>query len=227
MAISRRGQPTRHQAKDERVIAMFKRLFALTYDRINRPAETAGLSQERQKLLAQASGETIEIGAGTGLNLAHYPAAVTRLVLTEPDRYMARRLHRRVAAIRPDAEVLGAPAAQLPFPDASFDTVVVTFVLCSVPDPGAALTEIARVLRPGGRLLFAEHGRSEDPALAARQDRRPMSYKLIGCHPNRATLDTITSSPLRVEDIRRGEVPKVPRIERPMITGTARLPQAG
>jgi len=206
---------------------MFRRFFALVYDRINSPAETAGLSQERQKLLAQASGETIEIGAGTGLNLAHYPATVTRLVLTEPDRHMAARLRRRVAAIRPDAEVLDAGAAQLPFPDASFDTAVVTFVLCSVPDPDAALTEIARVLRPGGRLLFAEHVRAEDPALAARQDRQPLTYKLIGCHPNRATLDTITSSRLQIEDVRHGEVPKVPSIERPMIIGTARLAQTG
>jgi ubiquinone/menaquinone biosynthesis C-methylase UbiE len=212
---------------NERVIAMFRRFFALVYDRINQPAETAGLSQERQKLLAQASGETIEIGAGTGFNLAHYPPAVTRLVLTEPDRHMAGRLRRRVAAIRPDAEVLDATAARLPFPDASFDTAVVTFVLCSVPDPDAALTEIARVLRPGGRLLFAEHVRSDDSALAARQDRRPLTYKLMGCHPNRATLDTITSSPLHVEDVRHGEVPKVPRIERPMIIGTARLAPAG
>ena len=163
---------------------MFSRFFALPYDRINRPGETAGLSRERQRLLAQATGETIEVGAGTGLNLAHYPDAVTRLVLTEPDRHMARRLRRRAAAVRPDAEILDPPAAQLPFPDASFDTAVATFVLCSVPDPGAALNEIARVLRPGGRLLFVEH-------------------------------------------VRHGEVPRAPRIERPMITGTARLPRAG
>jgi len=203
---------------------MFKRFYALNYDRICRPAEAAGLSAQRQRLLAGATGETIEIGAGTGLNLPHYPAAVTRLVLTEPDPHMARRLRRRVAEIRPDAEVIDAPAAQLPFPDASFDTVVVTFVLCSVPDPGAALAEIARVLRPDGLLLFAEHVRSDDPVLAAKQDREPFPYKLMGCHPGRATLDTITASPLLVEDVRRGEVPNAPKIERPMVTGTARLP---
>jgi ubiquinone/menaquinone biosynthesis C-methylase UbiE len=207
-------------------MSLFKRLFAATYDRINRAAETAGLSAERQRLLAKASGRTIEIGAGTGLNVTHYPVAVTRLVLTEPDPHMTRRLRRRVAATRPDAQVLDATAAHLPFSDASFDTAVVTFVLCSVPDPDAALTEIARVLRPGGRLLFAEHVRSDDPATAARQDRRPLPYKLMGCHPNRATLDTIAASPLRVEDVRHTEVPKAPKIERPMISGTARLPQA-
>ena len=146
---------------------MFRRLYAALYDRISRGSENAGLSAQRERLLAQATGRTIEIGAGTGLNLAHYPASVTRLVLTEPDPHMGRRLRRRVAAARPDAEVVAADAEHLPFPDDSFDTAVVTFVLCSVPDPGAALTEIARVLRPGGRLLFAEHVRSDDPAVAA------------------------------------------------------------
>jgi len=206
---------------------MFRRVYAACYDRINRGAEAAGLSAERERLLAQASGRTIEIGAGTGLNLTHYPASVTRLVLTEPDPHMVRRLRRRVVAARPDAEVAAADAEHLTFPDDSFDSAVVTFVLCSVPDPAAALTEIARVLRPGGRLLFAEHVRSDDPAVAAKQDRPPFPYKLIGCHPNRATLDTIVASPLLVEDVRHTEVPKAPRIERPMIAGTARLTGTG
>ena len=206
---------------------MIKRLYAALYDRVNRRAEDAGLRAERQRLLAGAEGRTIEIGAGTGLNLEHYPASVSRLVLTEPDPHMARRLRRRVAASRPDAEVLEATAADLPFPDAAFDTAVVTFVLCSVPDPAVALAEIARVLRPGGRLLFAEHVRSDDPAVAAKQDRPPLPYRLVGCHPNRATLDTIAASPLQVEDVRHGEMPKAPKIERPMIAGSARLPQAG
>jgi ubiquinone/menaquinone biosynthesis C-methylase UbiE len=202
---------------------MFKWFYAAMYDRINGPTEAAGLNTERQWLLAQASGRTLEIGAGTGLNLAHYPEAVTQLILAEPDPHMALRLRRRIAAIRPDAELLDATAANLPFADASFDTVVVTFVLCSVPDPDAALAEIARVLRPGGRLLFVEHVRSDDPSVAAKQDRRPVLYKLMGCHPNRMTLDSIAASPLHVEDVRHGEVPKAPKIERPMIIGTARL----
>ena len=205
---------------------MLKRLYAASYDWISRGAEAAGLSAERERLLAQASGRTIELGAGTGVNVAHYPKSVTRLVLTEPDPHMARRLRRRVATTRPDAEVVAVGAEHLPFPDDSFDTAVVTFVLCSVSDPSAALTEIARVLRPGGRLLFAEHVRSDDPSVAAKQDRPPFPYKLIGCHPNRATLDTIAASPLVVEDVRHDEVPKAPKIERPMIVGTARLPES-
>jgi ubiquinone/menaquinone biosynthesis C-methylase UbiE len=208
-------------------MGMFKWCYAAMYDRINGSAEVGGLRAVRQRLLAQAGGQTLEVGAGTGLNLPHYPQTVTQLVLAEPDRHMARQLRRRVAALRPDAELLDATAAQLPFADASFDTVVVTFVLCSVPDPDAALAEIARVLRPGGRLLFAEHVRSDDPVVAAKQDRPPIPYKLMGCHPNRATLETIAASPLRVEGVRHGEVPKAPQIERPMIVGTARLAQSG
>jgi ubiquinone/menaquinone biosynthesis C-methylase UbiE len=204
---------------------MLKRLFswsyAATYDLINKSAEAAGVREERHDLLARATGATIEIGAGTGLNLAHYPPAVTRLVLIEPDPYMRRRLRSRASRLGRDVEVLDALAGQLPFPDASFDTAVVTFTLCSVPDQQAALSEITRVLAPGGRLLFFEHVRSADPAIAARQDKMPFPYPLIGCHPNRDTLAEITASPLAVETVRSGDLPKAPKIERPMIVGVA------
>jgi ubiquinone/menaquinone biosynthesis C-methylase UbiE len=203
---------------------LFRWLYAAMYDLLNRPAERAGLREQRRDLLAQATGATIEIGAGTGLNLPHYPPAVTRLVLIEPDPHMRRRLGRRAARLGRDAEILGATAGQLPFPDASFDTAVVTFTLCSVPDEQAALREITRVLAPGGRLLFFEHVRSADPRIAARQDKLPFPYPLIGCHPNRDTLREIRASPLTVESVRAGELPKAPEIERPMIVGTARRP---
>jgi ubiquinone/menaquinone biosynthesis C-methylase UbiE len=205
---------------------LFSWCYAATYDLFNGPAERAGLGEQRHDLLAQATGATIEIGAGTGLNLAHYPPAVTRLALIEPDPQMSRRLERRAARLGRDAEILGATADRLPFPDASFDTAVVTFTLCSVPDEQAALTEITRVLAPGGRLLFLEHVRSADPRIAAKQDRVPFPYPLIGCHPNRDTLREITASPLSVESVRAGDVPKAPQIERPMIVGTARRPIA-
>jgi ubiquinone/menaquinone biosynthesis C-methylase UbiE len=203
---------------------LFQRFYAATYDLISGPAERAGLRQQRHDLLAQATGATIEIGAGTGLNVPHYPAPVTRLTLVEPDPHMARRLRRRAARSGREVEIINATAGQLPLPDASFDTAVVTFALCSVPDEQAALGEITRVLAPGGRLLFLEHVRSADPGIAAKQDAIPFPYPLIGCHPNRDTLREIEASPLAVESVRRGELPKAPRIERPMIVGIARRP---
>jgi ubiquinone/menaquinone biosynthesis C-methylase UbiE len=198
--------------------------YAAMYDLFNGPAERAGLRQQRHDLLTQATGATIEIGAGTGLNLPHYPPAVTRLALIEPDPHMSRRLRKRSGRFGHDAEIFDATSDQLPFPDASFDTAVVTFTLCSVPDEQAALNEIARVLAPGGLLLFLEHVRSADPRIAAKQDKMPFPYPLIGCHPNRDTLREIEASPLAVQSVRAGELPKAPKIERPMIVGTARRP---
>ena len=203
-------------------MAIRRRLFAAFYDRVSKGSEEAGLREERRQLLAAAEGATLEIGAGTGLNLEHYPAAVTRLVLAEPDEYMRRRLARRVADDRPSAEIVEAGIERLPFPDESFDTVVVTFVLCSVPGQEAALAEVARVLKPGGRLLFLEHVRSDDEQVAKWQDRITPLYNLVGCHPNRDTLSAIEASALVLETVEHGDVPKAPKVERPLIVGMAR-----
>jgi ubiquinone/menaquinone biosynthesis C-methylase UbiE len=198
---------------------MFKAFYAAIYDRISSGAERAGLSEDRHELLAQAAGATIEIGAGTGANLAHFPPAVTRLCLVEPDPSMRKRLHRRASGRH--AEIVDARAESLPFPDGSFDTAVVTFALCSVTDTDSALAEIARVLRPGGRLLFLEHVRDTDPKMARKQDHPVFLYSWVGCHPNRDTLAAISRAPFEVTTVRHGEVPKAPRVERPMIVGTA------
>ena len=197
-------------------------MFAAFYDRVSKGSEEAGLREERRQLLAAAEGATLEIGAGTGLNLEHYPEAVTRLVLTEPDEHMRRRLARRVSEVRPSTEIVAAGVEGLPFPDGTFDTVVVTFVLCSVPQQEAALAEVARVLKPGGRLLFLEHVRSDDEKLAKWQDRITPLYNIVGCNPNRDTLAAIEASALAVETVEHGEVPMAPKVERPMIAGTAR-----
>ena len=198
---------------------MFKAFYAAIYDRISSGAERAGLSEERRGLLAQAAGATIEIGAGTGANLAHFPSAVTRLCLVEPDPNMRKRLRRRAGGRQ--VEIVDASAEALPFPDCSFDTAVVTFALCSVTDLDTALTEIARVLRPGGRLLFLEHVRDTDPKIARKQDHPLFLYSWMGCHPNRDTLTAIRRAPFEVTTVRHGEVPKAPQVERPMIAGTA------
>jgi len=199
-------------------------VFAALYDRMVAANERAGFDDRRAELLRGARGATLELGAGTGLNLRHYPAVVTDLVLAEPDRHMARRLRDRVAAAGRAAEVVEAPAERLPFEDARFDTAVVTLVLCTVDDPARALSEIARVLRPGGRLLFLEHVRaSAGPRLARWQDRleRPWGWVAGGCHPNRDTVAAVEASPLSVESAEPGEMPKAPPLVRPLVAGVA------
>ena len=201
---------------------MIARLYAFMYDRIGRGSEAAGLQRERVALLAHARGNTVEIGAGTGLNLDHYPPTVTHLTLVEPDRHMRKRLRRRVAKQRPDAAVLDARAESLPVQAASFDTVVVSFVLCSVDDQAAVLDEIARVLRPGGQLLFIEHVRADSPVLAWWQDRLlgPWRRFACGCRCNRATVELMRSCGFEVE-ASKGAWPAMPPIVRPLMIGRA------
>jgi ubiquinone/menaquinone biosynthesis C-methylase UbiE len=203
--------------------ATMGRAMAAGYDRVLASSEAAGLAALRHGLLAQAHGATIELGAGTGLNLEHYPPAVTELVLVEPGEHMGRKLADRVAASGRDARVVRTGAERLPFEDDRFDTAVATLVLCTIPDPQATLAEVARVLKPGGRLLFLEHVRSEDEAIARWQDRleRPWGFLADGCHPNRDTLATLEHSPLAVESVQRGRMPKAAPILKPMISGTA------
>ena len=202
------------------------RVFAALYDRMNAEVEQTFGAKMRPELLAAAHGSVIEIGAGTGVNLEHYPPAVERLVLSEPDRHMRAKLQAAVSAGSRPAEVVDASADALPFADASFDVAVSTLVLCTVPDPAAALREVGRVLRPGGRLVFAEHVRSEKPRTARIQDAvRPLwQFMARGCHPNRDTLAAITGAGLVVDDVRRVIVPKVPSIAHEAIVGSARRP---
>ncbi|MFN8112093.1 MAG: class I SAM-dependent methyltransferase [Solirubrobacterales bacterium] len=203
--------------------ATWGRVFASIYERALAESEDAGMRERRRELLAGARGRTVELGAGTGLNFAHYPDAVDELILTEPFPPMAKQLRERAGE---GATVVEAPADRLPLPDGAADTVVSTLVLCTVDDVPATLAEVARVLRPGGRLLFAEHVRSEDPDLARWQDRlmRPWKFVGHGCRCNRDTLAAISASPLEVESVEHGAIPKAAPIVRPLIVGSARRP---
>lgn len=202
-----------------------RRLFALTYDRLMAGAEKAGLDDIRSRLLADASGDVLEVGAGTGRNLAHYPAGLTSLTLTEPDPAMLRRLRAAARAAGVPSKVLRAPAEDLPFDDATFDTVVSTLVLCGVSDQPRAVREIRRVLKPGGRLLVVEHVRADTEHLARRQDRINWLNRLVvGCECTRPTRDTLQQSGFRVDDIVDGELPKSPSFVRPMLLGVATSP---
>jgi len=198
------------------------RLLAAVYDRWMTRSEVACLASWRAELLAGLRGVVLEIGAGTGANLHHYPPAVRRLVLCEPDRFMRAHLAGKAAA---GTEILDAPVERLPFADATFDAVVSTLVLCSVADPRTALAEIRRVLRPGGQLYFIEHVAAEDDRGRLRWQRwlEPVWRVIAGnCHLTRRTEAAIEGAGLVLEEVRRESVRKALPIVRPSIRGRAR-----
>jgi len=187
------------------------RFFAFTYDRFSKGSEEAGLAEMRKNLIAGASGDVLEIGGGTGANLGYY-AGVESLTVTEPEPPMLKRLERKAREQNSHPTILRAPAEDLPFEDASFDTVVSTLVLCGVDDQARSLREIHRVLRPGGRLLFVEHVRSDDPGLARLQDRiSPLNRFFFGCDCNRSTLATIEATGFTVSRLEHSALPKAPK----------------
>jgi SAM-dependent methyltransferase len=204
---------------------LWARLGATIYDPYLAFAERRGMAARRRALLADARGRVLELGAGTGLNLPVYPDALDELVLTEPDQAMCSRLERRVRRSGRPATVVAAPAEALPFADASFDTVVSTLVLCTVPDVTGALRELRRVLRPGGRLLFIEHVRSESPRAARWQDRlaRPWAAFAQGCRCNQATLDLLRAGDLRVERSEPDRWRGMPGPVHPLVVGAAQI----
>jgi ubiquinone/menaquinone biosynthesis C-methylase UbiE len=199
-----------------------KKFFAATYDSMSRKVEDAGLRDMRHGLIAEAGGAVLEIGGGTGANLAHYDGQIESLVVTEPDPAMLRRLQRKAREQAPLAKILRAPAEDLPFEDATFDTVVSTLVLCGVDDQERSLREVHRVLKPGGSLLFLEHVRSDDPDLARFQDRMNwLNRFVVCCDCNRPTLSTIKGANFTVSRLEQTTTPKAPKFARPMIVGTA------
>lgn len=205
--------------------ATWGRLFSAGYDRLLKGTEDAGMRDRRREVLAQARGRTIDVGAGTGANLGLFPDGLAEVVMAEPDPHMTKRLRAKIAESGADVELVEAGAERLPFADESFDTVVFTLVLCTVPDPAAALAEAARILKPGGQMLFVEHVRAEDPGLARWQDRleRPWKFFADGCRCNRDTVAGIEASPLTVEEVEHGELPKSPPLVKPLVWGRATL----
>jgi SAM-dependent methyltransferase len=198
--------------------------FAALYNPLLWRTERRGNAARRSHLLASAEGTVVELGAGTGHNLAHYPDDV-RLILTEPHEPMARRLRRRVAeADRDDAQVLSAPAERLPLPDASADTVVSTLVLCTVDDLEASLAEARRVLRPGGKLLFLEHVAAPEGERLHRWQQRAHGFWrgfACGCNTNRETEGAIRDAGFEIDDLVVDELEFDVPLIRPLIWGRA------
>lgn len=176
------------------------RILPRFMDRVMRNEEFGRI---RARVAGGLSGDVLEIGFGSGLNVRYYPPAVERVLAVEPAMKGRELAERRIAAGKVPVEYVGLDGQKLSVPDASVDHVLTTWTLCTIPDAGLALTEIRRVLRPGGALHFAEHGRSPEPKVARWQDRlTPIQRRLAGgCHLNRSIADLIGGSDLELTSL--------------------------
>ncbi|MGD9724028.1 MAG: class I SAM-dependent methyltransferase [Pirellulales bacterium] len=186
---------------------------------LNRPFVAA----ERTKLLADAQGDVLEIGIGTGLNLPHYPRSIRKITAIDPNPGMHRKAHKRIAAgeIEVDKRVLGGES--LPFGAESFDCVVSTFTMCSIAGIEQALAEFHRVLRPGGRFLFLEHGLSPDPGVQRWQRRLNGLERLIAdnCHLDRDIRALVGRQPFQSTECAEFYLEKTPRTHGYVYRGVA------
>lgn len=168
---------------------------------------------ERKRVVPMASGTVLEVGAGSGLNLPFYGCGVEKLYALEPSAEMWKLAKGRMVGVRFPVEFVPSPAERIPLADKAVDTVVSTFTLCSVAEPIRALAEIGRVLKPGGRFLSAEHGRSPEEGIAAWQDRlnRPWRRLSGGCNLNRKIDDLLAGAGFQLRELDRGygEGPKL------------------
>ncbi|MCK2217654.1 class I SAM-dependent methyltransferase [Actinomadura sp. ATCC 31491] len=203
--------------------------FARMYERMSVEAEPHATGPLRRRMLAGLAGRVVEVGAGNGLNFAHYPAEVREVVAIEPDDVLRAGAERAAGATRVPVRVVAGHAGELPAEDGGYDAVVLSMVLCSVPDQRAALAEVRRVLRPGGEVRFLEHVRSANPATGLLQDLLTPVWRLAagGCRPNRNTERALRDSGLLVEECER--FPFKPLPSSPTLThilGRARNPAA-
>ncbi|HUY67499.1 MAG TPA: class I SAM-dependent methyltransferase [Acidimicrobiales bacterium] len=154
---------------------------------VDRACGTAGLKKWRAELSRGLTGRVLEVGFGSGLNVDHYPSTVERVLAVEPSAKAFRIAQRRIERSPVPIELVGLDGQLIPLPDDSCDHALCTFALCTIPDVNAALAEVGRVLRPGGRLHFLEHGLSPDPGVAAWQRRlEPLQRRVAdGCHLTR------------------------------------------
>lgn len=186
---------------------------------------TKPIRYQRRKVVPQAEGRVLEIGFGAGHNLPFYDASkVTHLWALEPSREMRARAAERVAASPLDIEFLDLPGEEIPLEDEAADTVLVTYTLCTIPDVMRALSGMRRVLKPGGRLIFCEHGEAPDASVKRWQDRIEPVWKAMcgGCHLTRPVPHLIEAGGFAVETIETMYLPGTPRFAGFNYWGSAR-----
>ncbi|MCV6613800.1 MAG: class I SAM-dependent methyltransferase [Cellvibrionaceae bacterium] len=182
---------------------------------LNLACNTKPLRYQRNKIIPQAEGRVLEIGMGSGLNLPFYDAdKVEMLWGLEPSEGMRKKAEPNLAATDLKVEWLGLPGEQIPLDDNSADTIVLTFTLCSIPDWQKALEQMRRVLKPGGKLLFAEHGLAPDAAVRQKQNKYDPTWCKIsgGCHMNRPIVPMISDSGFRIRQLKTAYLPSTPKV---------------
>ncbi|PXY29952.1 SAM-dependent methyltransferase [Prauserella sp. PE36] len=185
-------------------------IFARFYSRLSRAMERGGMAEHREALLAGLSGTVLEVGAGNGLNFAHYPGTVDRVIAVEPEPHLRQLAEGEARKTAVPVEVVDGTAEQLPAGEGSVDAVVVSLVLCSVPDQASALREMRRVLVPGGKLRFLEHVRADSPGMVRVQRLLDATFwpRLAGgCHAGRDTAAAIEHAGFQIERLDRYRFP--------------------
>jgi ubiquinone/menaquinone biosynthesis C-methylase UbiE len=185
---------------------------------------TKGTRDERQRSLAGVKGAVLEVGFGSGLNLPFYPGTVTKVVGVDPSHTSAHLARKRIAAASFPVEFVGLSAEKLPVTDASFDSVVSTFTLCTIPDVAGALGEMRRALKPEGRFYFVEHGHADDPLVARWQDRlNGVEQKVFGgCHLNRDISTLIREAGFDIERLEHAYMKGAPKFAGYLYRGVAK-----
>ncbi|MFT4825317.1 MAG: ubiquinone/menaquinone biosynthesis C-methylase UbiE [Halioglobus sp.] len=193
---------------------------------INCACGTKPIMKQREKVVPQARGTVLEIGIGTGLNLPLYDASqVDKVIGLDPSEKSWELAGERASGVSFDVEFIGLPGEQIPLEDDSVDTVMVTYSLCTIPDPILALQGMARVLRPGGKLIFCEHGRAPDAGVSKWQERiNPLWMKIAGgCHLNRNIPTLVSEGGFTINNLEEMYLPGSPRIAGYNYWGTAQL----
>jgi ubiquinone/menaquinone biosynthesis C-methylase UbiE len=185
--------------------------------------QQAAMRPFRERLIGAAEGRVLEIGIGSGLNLPLYGPTIREVIGLDPSPELLQMARDRAAAAPVSVKLLEASAEAMPLDDASIDTVVTTWTLCTIPDAPRALAELRRVLRPGGALLFVEHGRAPEPGVARWQDRLdPLWWRVAGgCHLNRKIDDLVSGSGFRIDALTNARIPG-PRTHTFLYEGRAR-----
>lgn len=174
----------------------------------------SAVRKQREKVVPKAHGRVLEIGVGSGLNLEHYdPSRIEVLIGLDPSPELRRMAERRAQKAKLEVEWLGLEAERIPLDDASIDSIVITYTLCTIPDTTAALSEMRRVLKPGGELHFSEHGRAPHPDVARFQDRLTPYWKKFsgGCALNRDIPALLREAQFELTELDTMYMPKTPR----------------